>query len=76
MFLAATVTQHLVIDFQLLLLVAEVKEEVILANASVNGRENVVALCDIDPNGNHGVIDSRKKFPKAKFYTDFKELHK
>ena len=45
-----------------------------IINASVNGRENVVALCDIDPNGNHGVIDVRKKFPKAKFYTDFKEL--
>ena len=38
-----------------------------IINASVNGRENVVALCDIDPNGNHGVIDVRKKFPKAKF---------
>ena len=45
-----------------------------IINASVNGRENVVALCDIDPNGNHGVIDVRKKFPKARFYTDFKEL--
>ena len=45
-----------------------------IINASVNGRENVVALCDIDPSGNHGVIDVRKKFPKAKFYTDFREL--
>ena len=38
-----------------------------IINASVNGRENVVALCDIDPNGNHGVIDVRKNFLKQNF---------
>ncbi len=34
----------------------------------------MVALCDIDPFGKHGVIDSKKKFPKANFYTDFRQL--
>ncbi len=37
-------------------------------------KERVVALCDIDPNGKHGVIQSRKKYPKANFYIDFNEL--
>lgn len=45
-----------------------------IINASVGGRERVIALCDIDPNGNHGVTAARKKFPKAKFYTDFRQL--
>lgn len=45
-----------------------------ISHASVNGRENVVALCDIHPTGDHGVINIRKRFPKAKFYTDFREL--
>ena len=27
--------------------------------------ERVVALCDVHPNGNHGVIKSRKKYPSA-----------
>ena len=45
-----------------------------ISHASVNGRENVVALCDIHPTGDHGVINIRKKFPKARFYTDFREL--
>jgi len=43
-------------------------------NASVNGRERIVALCDVDPNGLHGVTESRKSFPKAKFYEDFREM--
>lgn len=36
--------------------------------------ERVVALCDVHPNGNHGVIKSRKKYPSANFYVDFREL--
>jgi len=45
-----------------------------ILNASVNGRERVIALCDIDKNGKHGVISSRKKFPNANFYFDFRNL--
>jgi len=37
-------------------------------------KERVVALCDVDPLGKHGVIQSRKKYPKANFYVDFNEL--
>ena len=36
--------------------------------------ERVVALCDVHPNGNHGVIKSRKKYSSANFYVDFREL--
>ena len=36
--------------------------------------ERVVALCDVHPTGKHGVIQSRTKYPKANFYTDFNEL--
>ena len=43
-------------------------------NASVNGREKIVALCDVDPNGLHGVLESRKNFPNAKFYEDYREM--
>ena len=45
-----------------------------ILNASVNGRERVIALCDIDKNGKHGVLSSRKKFSKANFYFDFRKL--
>ena len=45
-----------------------------ILNASVNGRERVIALCDIDKNGKHGVLASRKKFSKANFYFDFRKL--
>ena len=45
-----------------------------ILNASVNGRERVIALCDIDKNGKHGVLVSRKKFSKANFYFDFRKL--
>ena len=37
-------------------------------------KERVVALCDVPPLGKHGVIQSRKKYPNAKFYVDFNEL--
>ena len=45
-----------------------------IINASVKGRERVVALCDIDPFGQHGVAEARKRFSKANFYTDFRKL--
>ncbi len=45
-----------------------------IINASVKGRERVVALCDIDSFGKHGVTAARKKFPKANFYNDFRQL--
>ena len=45
-----------------------------ILNASVGGRERVVALCDIDPRGAHGVLHSRKQFSGARFYTDFRRL--
>ena len=45
-----------------------------ILNASVNGRERVIALCDVHGNGTHGVTDSRKNFPEAKFYEDYREM--
>ena len=45
-----------------------------IINASAGGRERVVALCDIDSFGKHGVTAARKKFPKANFYNDFRAL--
>lgn len=45
-----------------------------IINASVKGRERVIALCDIDPKGKHGVLDTIKDFPKANFYSDFRRL--
>ena len=44
-----------------------------IANASVNGRENVLALCDVHPSAN-GVMVSKERFPKAKFYIDFRKM--
>ncbi len=41
-------------------------------NASVNGRENVAALCDVDFSGS--AKKSVENFPKAKLYKDFREL--
>ena len=43
-----------------------------IANASVNGRERVVALCDVDFFGS--AAESVKKFPKAKQYADYREM--
>ena len=45
-----------------------------IINASVGGRERVVALCDIDPFGQHGVTAIREQFSNARFYTDFRTL--
>ena len=36
--------------------------------------ERVIALCDVHPDGQHGVTDSRKTYPKANFYVDFREM--
>ena len=43
-----------------------------IANASVNGRERVAALCDVDFSGS--ASRSVKRFPKAKLYSDFREM--
>ncbi len=45
-----------------------------IINAAVGGRERVVALCDIDQYGGHGVTGAMKKFKKANFYHDYREL--
>jgi predicted dehydrogenase len=45
-----------------------------IINAHVDGRERVVALCDIDSFGKHGVNNTRTKFPDANFYNDFRQL--
>ena len=39
-----------------------------IKNASVNGRERIVALCDVDFSGS--AKKSIKQFPKAKLYAD------
>ena len=36
--------------------------------------ERVIALCDVHPDGSHGVTDSRKTYPKANFYIDYREM--
>ena len=38
------------------------------------GEARVSAMCDVDSKGKHGVLRSRKKFPEANFYSDFREL--
>lgn len=43
-----------------------------IKNASVNGRERVVALCDVDFSGS--AKDSVKQFPSAKLYTDYRKM--
>ncbi len=43
-----------------------------IANASVKGREKVIALCDVDFSGSAAA--SAKKFPKAKLYADYREM--
>ena len=43
-----------------------------IKNASVNGRENVVALCDVDFSGS--AKRSIKNFPKATLYNDYREM--
>jgi len=43
-----------------------------IINASVNGRERVVALCDVDFSGS--AAQTVEKFPKAKLYNDYREM--
>lgn len=43
-----------------------------ILNASVEGRERVVALCDVDFSGS--ASQSVKNFPKAKMYHDYREM--
>ncbi len=43
-----------------------------ILNASVNGKEKVVALCDVDFSGS--AKRSVENFPKAKLYHDFREM--
>ncbi|AWV97877.1 Gfo/Idh/MocA family protein [Arcticibacterium luteifluviistationis] len=43
-----------------------------IRNASVKGRERVVALCDVDFSGS--ASSSVKAFPKAKLYADYREM--
>lgn len=43
-----------------------------ILNASVNGREKVVALCDVDFSGT--AKSSVTNFPKAKLYNDYREM--
>ena len=43
-----------------------------ISNASVRGRERVVALCDVDFSGS--ASRTVKKFPKAKLYADYRVL--
>ena len=43
-----------------------------IANASVNGRERVTALCDVDFSGS--ASRSVKRFPKAKLFSDYREM--
>ena len=43
-----------------------------IMNASVNGRERVVALCDVDFSGS--AKRSIKNFPKAKLFSDYRKM--
>ena len=48
------------------------KGESDITNASVNGRERISALCDVDFSGS--ASKTIKKFPKAKLYADYREM--
>lgn len=48
------------------------KGTVNLHNSWNNGAENIVALCDVD---DRQAADSRKKWPKASYYHDFREMY-
>ena len=45
-----------------------------ISNASVNGRERVIALCDVDTSGKNGISRSTDKFSEAKFYENYKRM--
>ena len=50
------------------------KGESDLRNASVKGRERVVALCDSDNSGGNSIKKSIDRFSDAKFYDNFKKM--
>ncbi len=50
------------------------KGESDLRNASVKGRERVIALCDVDSSGDGSVGKSIKRFSDAKLYDNFKKM--
>ncbi|PWH09914.1 oxidoreductase, partial [Bacteroidetes bacterium SCGC AAA795-G10] len=43
-----------------------------ISNSELNGKEKVVALCDVDLTGR--ALETVKKYPKAKRYEDFREM--
>jgi predicted dehydrogenase len=45
-----------------------------IINASVNGRERIVSLCDVDSSGANKISRVTKKFPNASFYDNFKMM--
>ena len=45
-----------------------------IRNASVKGRERVIALCDVDSSNGNGIGKSRNLFSDAKFYDNFKSM--
>ena len=45
-----------------------------IINASVNGRERIVALCDVDSSGGNRISRVVDKFPDAGFYDNFKKM--
>ena len=45
-----------------------------IINASVNGRERVISLCDVDSSGSNKISRVTKKFPNASFYDNFKKM--
>lgn len=47
------------------------KAEVNLPYAFNNGSDNIVALCDVD---DRMAVNARKKWPKAPYYRDFREM--
>ena len=45
-----------------------------IINASVNGRERIISLCDVDSSGSNKISRVTKKFPNAIFYDNFKKM--
>ena len=45
-----------------------------IINASVNGRERIIALCDVDTSGGNRISRVTKKFPDASFHDNFKKM--
>src|SRR6056300_1041718 len=50
------------------------KGESDLRNATVNGRERVIALCDVDTSPTSSARKSIKRYSKATFYENFKAM--